>query len=249
MVMTTSEVPAAYCIGRARASSSAGTTRNPPPTPRNPVSSADDGGGDEHLERPRAGAGEGRVEGDDRVVECRARGVGAAGAAVVAAGVGPSAPPTTSIRTANAASSTSSATRLRGAGAEHGARRRHQPEGHPATEQDVAGAVRGHGTDQRGHPDHDQRAGGGLGGGLVEQVDQHRYGEDRAAAAERARGTGRSGCRRRRRGPATSQPLTSRPAAAPTRGRPAAPALSNESSTATGVRPAAASREAATEAR
>jgi len=37
-VITTSEVPAAYSIGRARASTRAGTTRNPPPTPRNPVS-------------------------------------------------------------------------------------------------------------------------------------------------------------------------------------------------------------------
>ena len=37
-VITTSEVPAAYSIGSARASTSAGTTRKPPPTPRNPVS-------------------------------------------------------------------------------------------------------------------------------------------------------------------------------------------------------------------
>lgn len=36
--MTTSEVPAAYSIGSANASSRAGTTRNPPPTPRKPVS-------------------------------------------------------------------------------------------------------------------------------------------------------------------------------------------------------------------
>jgi hypothetical protein len=33
--------------------------------------------------------------------------------------------------------------------------------------------------------DDDQRPGGGL-RGLVEQVDQHRHGEDRTAAAERA---------------------------------------------------------------
>ena len=38
MVMTTSEVPAAYSIGSASASTSAGTTRKPPPTPRKPVS-------------------------------------------------------------------------------------------------------------------------------------------------------------------------------------------------------------------
>ena len=37
-VITTSEVPAAYAIGRLSASRSAGTTRKPPPTPRNPVS-------------------------------------------------------------------------------------------------------------------------------------------------------------------------------------------------------------------
>ena len=39
MVMTTSEVPAATGIGSPRASTRAGTTRKPPPTPRNPVSS------------------------------------------------------------------------------------------------------------------------------------------------------------------------------------------------------------------
>jgi hypothetical protein len=38
MEITTSEVPAAYRIGRERASTSAGTTRKPPPTPRKPVS-------------------------------------------------------------------------------------------------------------------------------------------------------------------------------------------------------------------
>ncbi len=36
--MITSDVPTAYVIGSARASSSAGTTRKPPPTPRKPVS-------------------------------------------------------------------------------------------------------------------------------------------------------------------------------------------------------------------
>ena len=39
MVMTTSEVPAAYRIGTPRARTRAGTTRKPPPTPRKPVSS------------------------------------------------------------------------------------------------------------------------------------------------------------------------------------------------------------------
>ena len=38
-VMTTSEVPAAYRMGSASARVRAGTTRNPPPTPRKPVSS------------------------------------------------------------------------------------------------------------------------------------------------------------------------------------------------------------------
>ena len=39
MAMTSNDVPAAYRIGTPRASTRAGTTRKPPPTPRNPVSS------------------------------------------------------------------------------------------------------------------------------------------------------------------------------------------------------------------
>ena len=74
----------------------------------------------------------------------------------------------------------------RGLGAEHGATDRDEPEVAPAAEQHVAGAVGGDRADQRCHADDDQRAGRGLGGALVEEVDQDGHRQDRAAAAEGA---------------------------------------------------------------
>ena len=61
----------------------------------------------------------------------------------------------------------------------------------------LPGAVGGDGSDQRGEADDDQRPGGRLCRGLPEDVDQHRDGEDRPAAAERAQAEPDERARRR----------------------------------------------------
>jgi len=127
-------------------------------------------------------------------------------------------------------------------GARSGAADRDDAEGDTAGEQCVACAVRRHGADQRGDAHYHQRSGGGLQRALPECVDQHRDGEDRAAAAERSqaqadKGSGAQGEEK------------SHAASGPTRCSPAFAALSNSSSTATSCRPEASRIEAATEAR
>ena len=69
IVMTTSEVPAAYVDGEAERDQQGRDDQEAAADPEEPGEQADGGGGDQHLERPRALAGEGRAEGDDRVVE------------------------------------------------------------------------------------------------------------------------------------------------------------------------------------
>ena len=102
-----------------------------------------------------------------------------------------------------------------------------QSERQPLAEPDVPGAACGDGADRGGEPDDDQRPGGGLGGRLPEQVDEHRDGEDRSPAPQ--------GSQRQ----ADEQPGAGRDdqhrdqASGPTIGRPAGAALSNSSSTAT----------------
>src|SRR6185437_6148865 len=118
----------------------------------------------------------------------------------------------------------------------------HRAEREPSGEQHLAGPVGGDGTDERGDADDDKRAGGRLRGGLPEAVSEHRNGQDRPAAAERAQAEAdeRAGDDDDREGHAASGTVT---------GRPAARALSNVSSIATGWRPAAARSDAAIEAR
>ena len=118
---------------------------------------------------------------------------------------------------------------------------RDEPEGHAPAEQHVPGAVRRDRAEQRGHADHHERPRRRLRRALPEGVDQHRDGEDGAAAAERAQAEPdqRAGDDGQDDGHASG----------PTRCSPTFSALSKESSIATSVRPAASSTDAATEAR
>ena len=243
--MTTSEVPAAYSMGRLRATSRAGTTRKPPPTPRKPVS------------RPTAVAVtstlSARGHWQAKVgLKVMIGSSSSAGAATVPAVPAPrprhwrtaSRVPTTSISTAKAPSSTASGTAAEARAPATAPPSGDEAEGDAAGEQDVARAVGRDRADQRGHPDHHQRPGGGLGGALPERVDQHRHRQDRAAATERAQAEPDE-----RAGDEGHDQGADDHASGPTRWRPTCSALSKESSMATSRRPAASSIDAATEAR
>ena len=129
-----------------------------------------------------------------------------------------------------------------GLGADRGTAEGGGPESGTAREQHVAGAIGGDRPDQRGHSDHHQRAGGGLRRTLPECVDQHRDGEDRATAAERAQAEPDQGTGQDRDGDRGH-------ASGPTRCRPTSVAFSKESSIATTLRPEASRMDAPTEAR
>ena len=111
----------------------------------------------------------------------------------------------------------------------------------PAGEQHVAGPSGGDGPREGGDPDDDERPGGRLRGGLTER-EEHGDGQDGAAAAERTQAEPDE-----RAGDDGEEELDH--ASGPTRWRPTCSALSKESSIATSERPAASSIEAATDAR
>jgi hypothetical protein len=189
LVITTSDVPTAYSIGMARASSRAGTTRKPPPTPRKPVKS------------PTAVAVTTTLSAWGHWHTNR-------GPKLMMGSSGRLGPVTSTPGPADPASLADLPGRHRDADHEHerresrqehrlrnarrcagpddGATDRHHAEGHSAAEHHASGPVGRDCADQRGHADHDQRTGRRLGGALAEQVDQDGDRQDRAAAAQGA---------------------------------------------------------------
>ncbi len=246
MVMTTREVPAAYSMGRASASTSAGTTRNPPPTPRKPVSSPITVAVTSTL----------RARGHWQAKVGLKLMIGSSSLARAGQLPGAGSPATHLAHDHGPADHEHQDREGReqhrfgdeggGPGSRDRAADGHEPEGHAAAEQHVPGPVRRHRAEQRGHGDDDEGSRRRLRRALPEGVDEHRNGEDRATTAERAQAQAdeRAGDDRDEdRGHAAP------PVSGPTRWSPTFSALSKESSTATSVRPAASRTDAATDAR
>ena len=186
MAMTNREVPTATGIGKSSASTSAGTTRNPPPTPKNPVINPTATAAMSTFAARGQAQTKPRAEGDDRHVQRH---------------------PVTLTHADAGTGGHPAAGEHQGRDGEHqhgepgeqhigrhgqrqpcpgnGSRGPQRPEDDPLQHPDMTvPAVREH-PEHRGHPDDDQRPGGRRAGVHPQQVHQRRDGQDRPAAAER----------------------------------------------------------------